>query len=363
MTADDTSKFGLSARGANPSLSDLSGDEDQDFSYLVRSRRTRTDERRGRQTRHTAFRDMSEDSHGRIFVERDDLGQNVAYPMTYKPARFEEVWLRSSLRSFYEEELIVDVLAQIKGGKEANVYRCLAHPRTGAELLAVKVYRPRKFRNLANDRTYREGRQILIADGRPAKATDQRIMRALGKKTDYGVQVQHTSWLMHEYTTLKELHRDGAAVPEPVGANENAILMGYRGDRLQAAPALYQISLGRREAGSLFAEVLRNVDLLLQHGLVHGDLSAYNILYWDGAITLIDFPQVTVVHANRNAQAILQRDVRRVCEYFARQGVRRDPLTIAADLWDRYGQKDYGEPEFGIADDDEIERDEDDERE
>jgi RIO kinase 1 len=69
---------------------------------------------------------------------------------------------------------------------------------------------------------------------------------------------------------------------------------------------------------------------------VHGDLSAYNILYWDGAITLIDFPQVTSLHANRNAYPILERDVVRVCEYFARQGARADGLGLARAMWTRY---------------------------
>ena len=76
----------------------------------------------------------------------------------YVPARFEAAWLRASIASFYEEEWISDVLASVKGGKEANVYRCQAHPNTGEQLLAAKVYRPRQFRNLRNDKAYRDGR-------------------------------------------------------------------------------------------------------------------------------------------------------------------------------------------------------------
>jgi len=225
------------------------------------------------------------------------------------------------------------------------------------------VYRPRQFRNLANDQVYREGRPVLTADGRPAKATDQRIMRALGKKTEFGAQIQHTSWLMYEYLTLGELSRAGGSVPKPYGANENALLMEYQGDVRRAAPPLREMSLGRSEARSLFAEVMRNVELLLQHGLVHGDLSAYNILYWKGKITLIDFPQATRIHTNRNARAILERDVKRVCDYFARQGVARDPVAIAAELWERYGEFDYGSPAIDdeeiVASDDEEDEDAD----
>lgn len=331
-------------------------DDDSEIDVVPRFRLTAA-ERRARRERRLAFRDSSEDSHGRIVNEVGDSAE-VGYTMTYKPARFEAIWLRASLRSFYDQELIVDVLAQVKGGKEANVYRCRAHARTGAELLAAKVYRPRQFRNLANDQMYREGRPVLTADGRPAKATDQRIMRALGKKTEFGAQIQHTSWLMYEYLTLRQIYQDGGAVPQPFSANENGLLMGYQGDARRAAPSLQEVSLNRREARSLFTEVMRNVEILLQHGLVHGDLSAYNILYWQGRITLIDFPQATRVHTNRNAQAILQRDVKRVCDYFARQGVRHDPIAIAANLWERYGATDYGDPGFDETDLEELEDDE-----
>jgi RIO kinase 1 len=282
-------------------------------------------------------RQSLEESRERIVAGLADAPAfDEGFRMTYKPARFEDVWLLSSLRSFYEDELIVDVLAQVKGGKEASVYRCAAHPRTGQSFLAAKVYRPRKFRNLSNDAAYREGRAILAADGRPVRPTDDRIMRALGKKTAFGVQVQHTSWLMHEYTTLDLLHSAGGAVPRPFAANDNAILMGYCGDARRPAPTLKEVKLSRAQAGPLLREVLRNVELLLEHGLVHGDLSAYNVLFWEGQVTLIDFPQVVSAVGNANARAIFERDVRRVCEHFARQGAPSDPEAIAAGLWERY---------------------------
>jgi RIO kinase 1 len=256
--------------------------------------------------------------------------------MTYVPARFEAVWLQASLASFYEEEWISDVLASVKGGKEANVYCCQAHPNTGEALLAAKVYRPRQFRNLRNDKAYRDGRAVLTPEGRPAKHADQRLMRAIGKKTSFGQQLSHSSWLMHEFTTLERLYGLGAAVPRPVAANENALLMSYCGGERLAAPALSCVRLGARTAQRLFEEVVRNVELMLAQGLIHGDLSAYNILYWEGRITLIDFPQVTYAATNRNARAIFERDVRRVCDYFLAQGVHAQPSHIAAELWERH---------------------------
>ena len=82
-----------------------------------------------------------------------------------------------------------------------------------------------------------------------------------------------------------------------------------------------------------------NIDLMLANDLVHGDLSAYNILYWDDQITLIDFPQAINPHANRNAYSIFERDVQRVCEYFASQGIKSNPRRLAADLWTAHGHR------------------------
>jgi RIO kinase 1 len=141
---------------------------------------------------------------------------------------------------------------------------------------------------------------------------------------------------MHEYTTLERLYQVGAAVPRPIGAGENAILMSYIGDGRRAAPTLHEVDLTPNEAEPLFCEVLRNIELMLQQDLIHGDLSAYNILYVDGRITLIDFPQVVNGQANPRARFILNRDIQRVCEYFTGQGVQVDPAAIMNDLWQRY---------------------------
>jgi RIO kinase 1 len=263
-------------------------------------------------------------------------GATASWTMTYVPARFEAVWLQASLASFVEEEFILDVLASVKGGKEANVYRCQAHPDTGEHLLAAKVYRPRQFRNLRNDKTYRDGRDILASEGQSVKRSDKRLMRAVSKKTSFGKQVSHTSWLMHEFTTLQRLFELGASVPKPFAVNDNALLMSYIGDKRQAAPTLKSVRLGAREAQRLFEETMRTIELMLAHGWIHGDLSAYNILYWDGKVTLIDFPQVSFVATNRNARALFERDVARVCDYFIAQGLSLQAHQIAAERWARY---------------------------
>jgi RIO kinase 1 len=265
---------------------------------------------------------------------RSDAGDET-FATTYRPARFEELWLRESLGLFYSMDLIKDVLAIVKGGKEANVYRCLGGP-AGPELVAAKVYRPRQFRNLSNDAMYREGREVLGADGKVVKKNAHRVMRAIGKKTAFGVQVAHTSWLMYEFNTLKSLHASGAAVPEPIAVAENAILMGYVGDKHIAAPTLQEVSLDYPIARRLFDTVIHNIETMLSAGWIHGDLSAYNILYWEGEITVIDFPQVTNAVGNSNARFILTRDVQRVCDYFTQQGLTINARGLADHLWHRF---------------------------
>lgn len=266
----------------------------------------------------------------------DVVGLEGGFNITYQPAKHERVWLLQSLRPFYDQHLIGDVLALVKGGKEASVYRCAGSDASGERWLAAKVYRPRMFRNLRNDRQYRQGRQVLTTNGKPVKDNDHRTMRAVGKKTDFGVQVAHTSWLMYEFTTMQKLHAAGGDVPRPLAVNDNAILMEYLGAETLAAPTLQEVTLERAEAEPLFRRVLHNVALLLQQGLVHGDLSAYNVLYWEDAITLIDFPQVVDTQRNAAAYSILERDVTRICEYFGRYGLSVEPGAITRSLWQRY---------------------------
>ena len=309
-------------------------------------------DRQARRKRRTQIKQQQKKTEAeRIAKTAEAIGLEAGLQISYRPSKHEAGWLLASLRPFFDQELISDVEALVKGGKEANVYRCAAHPATGQKWLAAKVYRPRMFRNLRNDKMYRQGRTTLTTNGVPAKASDTRLMRALGKKTAFGKQVSHTSWLMHEYTALELLNELGADVPKAYASSENGILMGYVGDASGAAPALNEIKLEPGEAWTLFQLVLDNIALMLANGRVHGDLSAYNILYWQGEISLIDFPQIsnsrvdTGTHTvgsspNPDAAFILARDVRRVCEYFMAQGVRCDPQAITAELWQRYMEDD-----------------------
>jgi RIO kinase 1 len=258
------------------------------------------------------------------------------FQMTYKAARHEAIWLENSLEYFFNQKWFSDVLRMVKGGKEASVYLCQGNATTGMEYLAAKVYRPRQFRNLRNDWLYREGRSNLDDSGR--NITNKGMLHAMHKRTEYGRELLHTSWLEHEFKTLAVLHEAGADVPRPFASGSNAILMSYYGDEVMGAPTLNEVSLPAAEARTLFERIIHNIDLMLSKGRIHGDLSAFNILYWEGDIALIDFPQAVRPDENRSAYRIFERDVIRVCEYFQRQGIRSSPQQIAADLWKRYNQ-------------------------
>jgi RIO kinase 1 len=263
------------------------------------------------------------------FEEQVDTLQD--YDFTYKASRHEEWWLLDSLGPFYNEQWFDDVLRIIKGGKEASVYLCQANPSAPTDLIAAKVYRPRSLRNLRKDHLYREGRARLDTDG--LEIVDERMDRAIQKNTDFGQQIMHRSWIEHEFRTMQKLHHAGCDIPAPYASGHNAILMDFIGDEHVAAPTLNGVRLDPKEAHTLFERVVYNLELMLAHQRVHGDFSAYNILYWDGEISLIDFPQAINPHRNPNAYPIFQRDVLRICEYFAAQGVASNPEKLADDLW------------------------------
>ena len=127
---------------------------------------------------------------------------------TFTGSEYEHGWIMDSLGGFWQDGLITDVLYCVKGGKEATVYCCQAHPSMDVELMAAKVYRPRKFRALRNDAVYREGREVLDVSGKALR--DQRSHRAIKNRTQRGREMKAASWLRHEYDTLRLLHRAGA---------------------------------------------------------------------------------------------------------------------------------------------------------
>ena len=184
------------------------------------------------------------------------------------------------LKPFLDDGLIKDVLYTLKSGKEATVYCCQAYPKTGVDLLAAKIYRSRNNRNFKKDTVYQEGRVVL----------NQRNKRALEKKTGWGREMQAAYWQGYEYETLQALYRAGAAVPKPYAQSSGAILMEFVGDHEGAAPLLSSVTLETAQARQLFDDLINNIQLWLSCNYIHADLSAFNILYWQDQLKVIDFP-------------------------------------------------------------------------
>jgi RIO kinase 1 len=225
---------------------------------------------------------------------------------------------------FLGEGLITQVVRPIKSGKEASVHLCRANvTETGESLLALKVYHPLDRRDFRDEGLYRDGEYIK----------ERRVRVALEKKTAFGREVQGAIWVNREWEMLRTLSAAGADVPRPIGRTEDAILMAYVGDIDDAAPQLRSLKPTRHEAEELFRGVMRNLELFLYRNVIHGDMSAYNVLVWEGRVTVIDLPQAVDPRKNRHAQALLERDVERVCGFFERFGVRSNAHRLAADLW------------------------------
>lgn len=264
-------------------------------------------------------------------TESNASNDSEPYKTSYGGTRNERAWIDESLGEFFDDQLITDVLYKVKGGKEANVYCCVAHPDTGYELLAAKLYRPTQFRAMKNDGRYRIGRNEVSREGKAIR--DSRARRAMTKRTTKGQAFRSMSWIHHEYNALKQLYKAGCDVPEPIAINERAILMRYIGDQSGAAPTLQEIHLETSDAIAMYQRIEKNIEIMLSCSRIHGDLSAYNILYDDGVPVIIDLPQAVDPHKHPEAHSLLQRDIDRVCSYFRKQGVDCDASKVMTRLW------------------------------
>jgi RIO kinase 1 len=248
----------------------------------------------------------------------------------------ERRWVLEALSGFYRDRILVDILYRVKGGKEATVFCCRGHPETSQALLAAKIFRPRMFRAMKNDAMYREGRALRDQEGKSLH--ESRQLRAMRKRTRFGKRLEEISWHQHEYAVLKLLYEAGADVPRPIAVSDNAILMEYVGDERWAAPALQDVTLERDEVEPMFHRLTRNIELFLACCHVHADLSAYNVLYWQGNFKIIDFPQAVDAANNHNAFFLLTRDIERICQYFQKYGIKAQGPQLAVDLWTRFMQ-------------------------
>lgn len=223
---------------------------------------------------------------------------------------------------------VAEVAGTVSGGKEATVYLCRtrAERRIAGGYAAAKVYRGKRFRAFRNNADYADSRHV----------GDRRLAKAIRNRTRVGQRASHHLWVQREWDVLSVLHDAGASVPQPLDVAPDAVLMELIGTDGVPAPQLSHVRLERPEARRALDALLEDVEILLDCGLVHGDLSPYNVLYHDGRPRLIDLPQAVDTTGPADAWTLFHRDVDNVCSHFRRQGVDEDALAVAMRLWRRY---------------------------
>jgi RIO kinase 1 len=235
--------------------------------------------------------------------------------------------VREALDPFFEQGLIEDVLFEVKSGKEATVYCCRPSSTQGVNfaLLAAKVYRPLESRRFRNDAVYHTGRMHLARNGR--------VKRAAVARSAFGREVQYSTWIDNEWSMLTRLHARGIDVPQPLARGARAILMPYFGSADAPSPNLNEAELDRSHVETVTDRLLRTIARMLDEHCVHGDLSPFNVLWWNGRAVIIDLPQAVDPRLNPAARQLLGRDVENICQWGGRRGVRRDAGSITRDLW------------------------------
>jgi len=266
-------------------------------------------------------------------TEMSEMTEMTDFHPTFLGDR-DEHWALEALQPLHDECWITDVLSRVKPGKDATIFCCRAHPAIGGGLLAAKAYRPRMLRTMKNDALYREGRELLDAEGKTI--LDRRRHAAISKKTAYGRDLLAGAWVHNEFAVMNALHAVGGDVPQPLACMGNTILMAFVGGEQHAAPTLHEARPSPDEAAQAAPRLLSTVGRLLAVGRVHADLSAYNVLWWDGVPWVIDFPQAVDAWQNPHAYELLQRDLARLGQFFWRYGVAWDAQALTDELWARY---------------------------
>ena len=147
-----------------------------------------------------------------------------------------------------------------------------------------------------------------------------------------GMAFRARQWVETEFETLGRLWAAGASVPYPVQRLGREVMVEYVGSEEAAAPRLVQFRGTPSELRDLYKQLLDNLRLMAGQGVVHGDLSPYNMLVWEGRLVLIDFPQAVDPFLNSEGMSLLERDVLNTCSWFAKHGVATDTSALIAEL-------------------------------
>jgi RIO kinase 1 len=221
------------------------------------------------------------------------------------------------------EGLVDEVVRQLMSGKEATVYVV----RCGDEIRCAKVYKDAKQRSFRNNASYLETRKVK----------NSRQARAMEKRSRYGRQMQEEAWQSAEVDALFRLAGAGVRVPQPYICHEGVLLMELVTDADgDPAPRLNDIELTPEEALELHARLLNQVVRMLCAGVIHGDLSEYNILIGGDGPVIIDLPQAIDAAGNSNAGPMLERDVANLASYFSRYAPELATSEYGKEIWRLY---------------------------
>ena len=227
------------------------------------------------------------------------------------------------LQPLVDDGLIDDVVAQLMSGKEAQVYVVL---RDGQRLCA-KVFKEASKRSFKQAVQYREGREVR----------NSRRARAMSKKTRYGQKEQEDAWLNAEVDALYRLAAAGVRVPTPHAFVDGVLLMELVEDgEGAAAPRLDDVTFSAEQARDYHGRIIREVVRMLCAGLVHGDLSEFNVLVDSQGPVIIDLPQAVNAAGNNSAERMLERDVDNMRRYFGRFDHELLKTDYGKEIWALY---------------------------
>ena len=247
------------------------------------------------------------------------------------------------LEPLLEDGLIDEVIAQLKSGKEATVYLV----RCGQERRCAKVYKDIQHRSFRQASMYREGRKVR----------NTRDARAMARGSRFGKQEQEETWQNAEVSALYRLSAAGVRVPTPHGCHDGVLLMDMVDDgHGHPAPRLSEVAFSPEEALSCHHQLVREVVRMLCAGLVHGDLSEYNILMAPDGPVIIDLPQAVDAAANAHARTMLERDIRNLAGYFGQFAPELLGTAYEREIWQLYenGELRPDTPLTGEAEEDET---------
>jgi RIO kinase 1 len=228
------------------------------------------------------------------------------------------------IQPLVEEGLIDSVERQLMSGKEATVYVV----RCDQEIRCAKVYKEASQRSFRQAASYQEGRKVK----------NSRQARAMEKRTRYGRKMQEEVWQNAEVDALYRLAAAGVRVPKPYICFEGVLLMELLTDANgNAAPRLNDVPLNEAMALDYHAQLLKQVVLMLCAGVVHGDLSEYNILVDAAGPVIIDLPQAIDAAGNTEAGSMLERDVNNLRNFFSVYAPKLASTQYGKEIWQLYG--------------------------